>query len=656
MKLGMQQFTGKIPRLPSHLLPKGAAQEAENCEFAYGSLLPLRGDFLLLNTQTNPVKGLYTPDGLRYLTWAEDVDAVASPVVGDEYGRVYFTTSNGFYVTLESQASATGGPPALKYKVGVPTPAAAPTVQVIERAQIPDNIVLRGYVWYEKDGVAYQEQSVSLTTEALGRQYTFNIPARQESVYDENDELVEEGTPEGAVVCLRIVGEHASGGEEYFRLYSSNSVNARATNAAYIPGGAELTLSNVSETTMRARIRYGDAETQAYVYRYVNQWGEQGAASLATVVTRDWMQKFRLTLPNTTESGYAPVLSARVYRSGPTDYQFMEEKDFSGKTQIQVDDTYEAADLGEVLSGASNYPPPQDLQGLMMLPNGIMAAWRNHELHFSEAYQPHAWNPDNTMSFGGLYTEYNVVAAAATGQGAVIATTAFPFFVSGVSPDAMSQYRIPVRQAGVNKHAITDMGDAVVYASHDGLVLVTGTQASLQLSQRLFTREVWRGEYQWDLGNLHLAAYDGDIIGYFPDRTGFVIRLDEAGGSLSDLTIQGNADFVLPQTDGLYIARGSSIYQYKGGERLTMTWQSGDMIMRAPTNFGALQVITGDVGTVTAEVYADGVKKFSQQVTSDRPMRLPGGFLARRWSIGFTGDGAVKECYMATTARELRGV
>ena len=78
----------------------------------------------------------------------------------------------------------------------------------------------------------------------------------------------------------------------------------------------------------------------------------------------------------------------------------------------------------------------------------------------------------------------------------------------------------------------------------------------------------------------------------------------------------------------------------------------------SPHNFGVLIVRTdrpmasGDEMTCT--VYADG-RPVRAITTSNRPERLPSGFLAEEWEIEITGTVGVSSVSMAHTMQELEG-
>jgi len=223
----------------------------------------------------------------------------------------------------------------------------------------------------------------------------------------------------------------------------------------------------------------------------------------------------------------------------------------------------------------------------------------------------------------------------------------------------MSSTKLPALQAGISKRAMADVGPYVIYASNDGLVAVSNTDVNTELSRRFFTRDIWRALYGANLAYLVLAYHDGFLVGYFTNGAqGFVIRMDEASGTFTRADITATCHFVSVESDLLYLASSNTLFSYGTGVRLAYTWWSKDFVLPAKTCFGVAQIILDneETGSVTAEVYADGVLKHTISATASGVFRLPPGFVARRWSFKLNGSRTVKEFYLAGSASELTNV
>ena len=58
---------------------------------------------------------------------------------------------------------------------------------------------------------------------------------------------------------------------------------------------------------------------------------------------------------------------------------------------------------------------------------------------------------------------------------------------------------------------------------------------------------------------------------------------------------------------------------------------------------------------ITIKIYADGVLKYTANITSQEPVRLPAGFKAYNWEVEILGNVPVRSVAMASTMSELRG-
>jgi hypothetical protein len=728
--LAFKVFSGEVPQKPPHLLSDENSQRAVNCDFSHGDLRPLNGGFFLKNL-AGAVKGLYTEDGIRFMSWPIDTQAFKGPVVGDVYNRVYFCNSTGFYVTTSDQATLGGGPPATSYLVGVPPLTVAPTITLTNRTSLPDypNAVIKLRFFRDSGGTRYDEQDVTATELTKFFKYQFTEPATTTTTGSTTSTAARtvyavyvSNAADGSVLApvngnivvtagdaCTVVSTGASingagqslyytdkdGTQHLFSdflagLAASSSTSASATlNPAVqvtlydpdskqnvfvvvsvntsaggtvhtdaIPGGAEVVLAKVDGTTNQwtVSINYGIYETRAYVVTLVNKWNEESQSSPPTTVNITYMQEATIAFP-WSASNYTGVIvpdKYRVYRSvsgtNPTYISATASpialNPVSG-TVSYVDRLLVVKETDAVLQSASWLTPPSGMSNLTAMPNGFFMASKGNTVYLSEPYRPWAW--PYSMTFPST-----VVGIVATEQTAVITTLTLPFVVNGVNPDNMAQARLAIQQAGISQNSMATLEGQVVYASNDGIVAVAGQNASLNSSQQLFRRDDWRNRYGTILPTMKWAVYDGALVGVSTtDTNSFVIRLDEDIGDYTQLSLQADALFMLPQTDQLYYAQGSSLYQYRGGTALTFDWWSKDFLPPKPLNFGA--GFLRATGPVTLTVYQDGAVWVTKQI-SPGYFRLPSGRKSRRWSFRLSGVSDVFELHIAETLKELANV
>lgn len=233
---------------------------------------------------------------------------------------------------------------------------------------------------------------------------------------------------------------------------------------------------------------------RSYVYTYVSEYGEEGPPSPATVVD-GWSNgtwTIGLFQPPPDQLGVTRDLKKiHLYRTvtaqtGATTYYFVVELDITVDvyTDIITDDV--VVTNNQLISQLWT-PPPETLQGLVVLPNGILAGWKGNELWFSEPYRPHAWPPSYVLT-----TEYPIVGLGVSGNSVIAGTNGAPYVASGVSPGVMTATKIENSEPCHSRNSIIGNNDGVYYASPNGLILVTQYGEVRNATERWITREKWQ--------------------------------------------------------------------------------------------------------------------------------------------------------------------
>lgn len=655
--------------MPESLLSEHEATIARNCDFAYGELRNTKTGFAFA-TLTNQPKSIYTDEGLTFYSWPTDVNAVRSPIVNDTFNRLYFTGDGAMKVTNRLATRTNGGPPSSSYLVGVPRPTVKPTLTVPEIPPINDTTANLAWTFhYESGGIKYQEVKQTIYASALGgvtavAGQLFAIAKVSLTQWQFIPPEMATTTPATAKPVIRLTATWKTDSTAACDIYSSNSTFS-TTAAPYTLDIQKDTTGSTYTVTMTAGIAEADKETRAYIYTYANTYNEEGPPSDPELVTTSTAVGCTVTVTKNSAGGYAPIKEIRIYRTptGATiaDYYYVgsiEVLGQSGSTFTFTDDV-QAEQLNEPLSSLNYYPPDPALVGLMALPNGILCAWKNNELHFSEAYKPWAWPPAYVKPL-----EHNVVGGTVHGSGAIVTTRGRPYAVSGVSPDSMTTTKLNVDQAGVSKRSIGVVDGVVVYASNDGLVTLNGAVASLIPSQRFFTREVWRQRYSAGLSDMIFGVWDGRLVVFSPSASfvPFMIRTDEADGTMTDLpSFVAKCAFTNVMSDQMYYTNNNILYQFNGGDNLASEWQSRELVIQRPVNFGAAQAIVEGNWTIELWAYVqrpDGSYAYSLRHTENisgttKNFRLPSGYESDRYRVHIAGSGRFRELRIAQTFREL---
>jgi len=317
---------------------------------------------------------------------------------------------------------------------------------------------------------------------------------------------------------------------------------------------------------------------------------------------------------------------------------------------LVFEDTVANTKLGESLRSTGWRPPPEDLKGLKVLPNGFLAGFSGRSLGFSEAYMPHAWPQGYEIKFSE-----HIVGLGVTGNSLVVLTQGFPYLVTGDSPDSMSAVRVESAQACASRYSIVDMGDSVVYASPDGLVSV-GESGTDVLTQDMLTRAQWQ-EYGPDdmVGFLYEGYYIGSSIAA---GKSFIMSAD---GKLSTLSGVFKTSYQDYEQDRLYVLDDGGLKIFNEGPRRKVTWLSKEFRFQSPTNLGVLKVLGN--GNCLVRIRGDGnlldinpdasVKTELVVGGGGDIVRLPGGNAYLEYQIELSTFGSVETVTLASSVGEL---
>lgn len=456
----------------------------------------------------------------------------------------------------------------------------------------------------------------------------------------------------------------------------------------------------------------GDVITRLYVYTWVTDFGEESEpCPVSNAVNWQSGQTVTLTGFASTPSG-RNITKQRIYRSqsssqAGTDLFLLEERAASTSS---FTDTYSPTQFGEILPSRDWNQPPDDLSGLIAMPNGMMAGFSGKQLCFCEPFRPHAWPEKYRLS-----TAYPIVALAAYGTTVVAATEGFPYVATGNSPDSMVEEKSETVLPCINARGMVDLGYSAAYPSNDGLVVISAGGAGVA-TEALFTRKDWQklspstlvagqfaGRYfaSYSYAEIDGTLFEGTVILDLAGRQPFVIRAPWRAESFF---------YDIPSSQ-LFVLIGNTVYEYDalGMENEIMTWRCKPFVLPAPATFGAIRI--DGVTSVTDEeeaarqaaiaaintsnaalfakdsmgseidgaavdtfalggdglqqpppakyaivtIYADGVPiRVSAEL--NKAVRIRGDRKARVWEIQVNGTAEIEAIKMATTMRELNEI
>lgn len=316
-------------------------------------------------------------------------------------------------------------------------------------------------------------------------------------------------------------------------------------------------------------------------------------------------------------TGFSPppngrgVNRMRIYRSqtsqlGQTNLYFIAERAAGTGAFIDV---VANNPIQEVITSTEYTSPPDDLQGLTSLPNGMMAAFVGKKLYFCEPYKPHAW-PESYV----LTCDYEIVGLGVFGTSVAIMTKGCPYIAQGTAPENMQMDRVRVNLPCVTALSIVDLGYSVAYASPRGLVTISQNGAVVE-SEGLMTPDQWRqmqpeSFIAGQFSGRYMASYafsDADNI----ERRG-IITFDLTGSQpfITRGSDAASAMFFEIGTGVLYLLRdGRDVFEWDAmsepfGE---MYWRSKLFVSPSLYNVGAV-LIDGESAISDAQLKARAAK------------------------------------------------
>lgn len=388
------------------------------------------------------------------------------------------------------------------------------------------------------------------------------------------------------------------------RCYWTDGVDARKADALTLLTSSSYKMGIPAPTTTPT-INYNNdpsppadpnlQDTISYVYCYVTGWGEEGPPCEPTAVVDVEEGKYITLTGISFPTNYAAdynIVGYRVYRLSAgtqgAEYMLLECAEMDDDTttggHIPVADTtvtdrngvsaYEiipATDLTDTLQTENCTAPPVDLEGLILLSNGVMAGFKNNEVYVSEPGLPYAF-PSAYVNV----TDFDVVGLGYFGTTIVVLTKGTPYLIDGFDPLAMVMRRIPKNQSCLSKRGIVSTENGVLYPSPDGLVLVQG-------GAEVITREFITKEQFAELSPETWVSvmYEGQYIAFCKGTTtGYIFNLaaGEPEYTSFELPRAVNDVYSDPLTDKLYLLGETGAFDYDAWVQVAPELNSQDSV------------------------------------------------------------------------------
>ena len=291
----------------------------------------------------------------------------------------------------------------------------------------------------------------------------------------------------------------------------------------------------------------------------------------------------------------------RLYRATAGVFLFVDELD----KVTSYADTKRAAELGEPCPSTTWTPPPSNLKGLINLPNGMMAGFAGRDVRFCVPYRPYAWPDEYAQT-----VDFPVVGLGRMDTTLVVLTKGVPYFMQGSSPEYVTVVKSDLEQACVSKRSIVSMGGAVLYASPDGLMMLSSGGSRI-LTEGIFNRDDWQA---LNPATIYAYGHDSKYIAFHTSvlidgvtYNGFVVDLKSQQFIRHNL-VDIKAGYSDLRSDQLYLVTPSrQVVKWGSGANLTGRWKSKKFSLPQVTGFACAQVEAESYAGLKCALYRDGV-------------------------------------------------
>ena len=483
------------------------------------------------------------------------------------------------------------------------------------------------------------------------------------------------------------------------QIVSGTTVKTVAANSVELSAGV-VAAGVLAGDTIEFDVDAGAQETRAYVYTYVTNNDEEGAPSPPGLASGSNTDPWTIVIPAPPAidmAGYH-LVSYRLYRtvtdsSGSASYyQTGDDIPITGGPVTIIDTNLDTTVIANKQLDTLGYtPPPKDLQGVVMMANGIAAGFTNdRDIWFSAAYLPHAWPASYALN-----VDYPIVGLVAVGTSLIIMTEGSPYVATGVSPSTMTMAKIAANEPCIGRGSIVASGEGGYYASPNGVQLLNPGGVISNITQQIYEKEF---HYQtapdrWAAGKFgegFVAAIKGAPVADpqgLTSHSGFVIDATVPNVPFTYLNFPTDvtnlySDELSGQLFGLMADGSIAQWNPPVGNPGTTTlrswaWKTKQFRFTAPQEFKAFltlfdvppevtltpgvrnndqaQVFNPESQFLTVKVYADGKQIVVREVQrSGEVLLIPGGLKAELWEFLFQGVVSLKFFKTASSVKELR--
>ena len=419
-----------------------------------------------------------------------------------------------------------------------------------------------------------------------------------------------------------------------------------------------------------------DSSSRAYLYTYVNRWGEESAPSPAsdviTVQDGAEVQVSGIAMP---PEGYG-IVGANVYRAatGARDADGKVQKPLSGWLFLayvkfpksSLSDSVRDAGLGMPLDTEGDAPPPDGLRNICAV-EGLarLAGTKGNRVYLSANLQPWNWPRKYELTL-----DWDAVHMKCVDQRLYVTTGSVPYVidVSGCddtkcTPVMEAGQPLPDISCGSSASAIaTPFG--LIYSSPLGVALLDHGARWTILTKKWFTPEQWR-KLKPETARF---AYWQTFLFIVTDAASFVLNID--GDALNDMkgaeltTISDSPVSMCSTPSGelVLLEDGELRLWDMGSERRPYLWRSRELTGPGHNPSAQEPNTTPSIGAMWSpaslrvrtkqthvKIEAPTGTAFERTVSGEKPVRLPRMGRHMWWKAELEGTEPVEYLDLGTS-------
>lgn len=573
-----------------------------------------------------------------------------------------------------------------EYNIGVPAPTGKITATTADKLATSWSKTWR-YFYEEPDGTKVGDAALSATPTETSPGATYTLPSASVPA-----------APSGASASAFFVmylQATSSTGSILGRVYPD--ISAQEVNSDLYISGSKVTATQTTSGDRVMSLSYDTSENseyvadRSYVYTFVNAIGEEGPPSEpSSIISVAPNQDAILSGMDESQpsGGYTPITRKRIYRtvtsSVGTEYQLVAEIDLaarphnsavaylagevvtaSGNKYIcisaaaigtaisaanwvllstgQFRDFFTDAEVSEVIPSSTWAPPVSGIRGIAAMPGSFLAAFKGQTVYFSEVNQASSWPLEYAVTI-----EDDIVGLAVSTNTLVVLTNRYPYLITAQAPDQASVSKLSAPQSCVSECSITENGGAVIYASPDGICLISGA-AVVVISENAFSKEQWES-YRTSSGSIDdtrtlTFVYDDYIYvatvnKVFRFRSGDQqTAIIEKSGSVYGTYDDRDSDEMYLIKAGTPTTSRSAYLLMRDSSVAALAWTSKIFQFPLPIKFCVARV-TASAYPITLRIYTNESLASTISVTSAAAFRLPKIDRNKVWSFSLSSSAS----------------